>query len=380
MTRRSVWKLDAMPLILYHEVRLPDGDEFHSVPGSYIAIVIMALLGLLQLLTPVTASAARRDEGAHIRAELGAIDSLLTVSALEPALDRTSTLLRAFPDDPLYSWQINERLGLALHRLGRSADAIPYLETAILIAPQEASCHLNLAAALMALGQRGRAFAEYDEATSLDPSSWRAHLDYGQVLHAYRMTEEARHHLQLADQLCPDCPEVTRVLAWFHLDNLEYGLAIGPLEKLHTAEPSGELRHNLALSLLSTQQPARARELLEPLWPSQLSAAESLLLLEALQVLGESHRIRGLITEVEDDSPVAGEPLFWGRAAFLCLEAGQNEAGLLAIDRAIALAPEQVAYRNNRVVLLTRLERHDEAAAEWGRVIELDPGLASEKD
>jgi len=365
-----------MPMIHHHQRRHRGSDAAQTVPHHALAVGLLILLGLLQLLTPFSGSFARRDDEAYIRAELAAIDSLFISSALDSVLVRTSNLLRVYPDDPLYSWQINERLGLALHRLGRSTAAIRYLETAILLAPQEASCHLNLAAALMALGQRGRAFAEYDEATSRDPSNWRAHLDYGQVLHTYRMTDEARHHLTLADQLCPGCLEVTRVLAWFHLDNQEYGLAIGPLEALHATEPSGELRHNLAHALLSTQQPTRVRELLEPFWPNQLSAAESLILLEAFQALGESERIRKMVAEVEANTPVANESLFWGRAAFLCLEAEQNEAGLFAIDRAIALAPEQVIYRNNRVVLLTRLERHDEAAQEWDRVLELDPSLA----
>ncbi len=72
---------------------------------------------------------------------------------------------------------------------------------------------------------------------------------------------------------------------------------------------------------------------------------------------------------------VADDPLFWGRVALNLLKGGDYADGLAAADRAVALAPENAVYRNNRVVLLLKLGRRDEAAAEWERVLELDPSL-----
>ncbi len=48
---------------------------------------------------------------------------------------------------------------------------------------------------------------------------------------------------------------------------------------------------------------------------------------------------------------------------------------LVAADRAVTLAPDNVVYRNNRVVLLIQLGRQDEAAQEWEKVLALDPSM-----
>ena len=75
------------------------------------------------------------------------------------------------------------------------------------------------------------------------------------------------------------------------------------------------------------------------------------------------------------DELVSRHRRHWGKVSYNLLLANLNEASLRAVDRAIIFAPDNVVFRNNRVVLLTRLGRHDEAKEEWNRVLELDPGL-----
>jgi len=53
---------------------------------------------------------------------------------------------------------------------------------------------------------------------------------------------------------------------------------------------------------------------------------------------------------------------------------------LEAADRAISLADRNVVYRNNRVVLLLKLGRKQEAAREWDEVLRLDPSLETKEN
>ena len=70
---------------------------------------------------------------------------------------------------------------------------------------------------------------------------------------------------------------------------------------------------------------------------------------------------------------------FWGRVSLNLLETGQYQEGLEAADKAISLDPENVVYRNNRVVLLLKLGRRQEADREWEEVLRLDPSLANKE-
>jgi len=70
---------------------------------------------------------------------------------------------------------------------------------------------------------------------------------------------------------------------------------------------------------------------------------------------------------------------FWGRVSLNLLESGYYPEGLEAAELAINLDPENVVYRNNRVVLLLKLDREDEAAEEWDEVLRLDPSLEAKE-
>jgi tetratricopeptide (TPR) repeat protein len=70
---------------------------------------------------------------------------------------------------------------------------------------------------------------------------------------------------------------------------------------------------------------------------------------------------------------------FWGRVSLNLLESDHFQAGLEAADRAISIDGGNVVYRNNRVVLLLKLDRPQEAAREWEEVLRLDPSLAKEE-
>ncbi len=96
------------------------------------------------------------------------------------------------------------------------------------------------------------------------------------------------------------------------------------------------------------------------------------------EILLATRAVRWLTDTGASEMPtaIAGDDRFWGKVAANLLAAAEFSQALSAVDRAIAMAPENVVYLNNRVVLLTKLGRESEAAMVWERVLALDPSLA----
>jgi tetratricopeptide (TPR) repeat protein len=302
------------------------------------------------------------------------IDTLLQAKQWDSAIQEAQALLGTGGSSTL-AWQVEERIGLAYLGKGDHLAALPHFEKAITMAPQAPSPHLNLAATLMALGKRGRAFAEYQQAVLLDPTSWRARLDYGQALLEFQMREESHTQLQAALAECPDCPAIHRALVRYYLQVEDYASAIPYLERLYQTAPDSILRRNLATSYRNTADLPRMVKLLQPGWPGKLSAGEQEMLLEADRNLGHTARALEAVQSLRDGVSVGETAGFWGIVALICLEADRAEEALVAVDRAILLNPENATHRNNRVVILTKLGRQAEAESEWARVLELAPHL-----
>lgn len=322
----------------------------------------------------VSPTRAARDSDPDMVAALAVIDSLLLARQWDSALTQAQAL-QAEGDLAPHAWLVQERVGLAWHGKGEFATAISHFERAIALAPGESSPHQNLAATLMALGRPGRAFAEYQQAVALDPGNWRARMDYGQALLEFRMLADARAQLLAAREACGECSESDRALARFHLQAEEYSSAAVYLERLYLADPDSVLRRNLATAYWQSHADTLLVALLQPYWPDGLSGAERNMILEADRKLGSGTRAQEAVRSWQDGTSISTDPVFWGIVSLTCLETGRFDEALVAADRAIQLDPFNVTYRNNRVVILTRLGRQAEAEAEWVRVLELAPHL-----
>jgi tetratricopeptide (TPR) repeat protein len=84
---------------------------------------------------------------------------------LDEAADHYRTALNSSPADH----DARARLGMALVRLGRPADALPHLEEAARLRPDSADDAINLAYALERLGRKDEAVGRYREALRLRP-------------------------------------------------------------------------------------------------------------------------------------------------------------------------------------------------------------------
>jgi tetratricopeptide (TPR) repeat protein len=330
------------------------------------------------------------EPGAVVVQGLAEVDSLLGLGQSSQAVNRARDLLSEYESDPMYGWQLEERLGVALLRAGQADQALPFLEQAVRRNPTFWMGHRNLAAALMSMGRRGRALSEFRQAVNSAPDNFEVRLEFGQVLLEYKNYNEAALHLEAARDLCPECPRIRPALARLYLGNSEWDRAIDILLSLYREDRSDDYRRTLIQAL----QTAGRDSLLLDLWAeadiAQWPVDEIRSLVEAEARLSKpnhslafARRLDGTedpLRELGEAGRTLGnEARFWGTISLTLLQSGHFIDALRAADRAVFLAPENVVYRNNRVVLLTRLGRHEEAAAEWKKVLLLDPTLETQE-
>ncbi len=342
----------------------------HVGSRSLAAAVLCAALA-----ASVTAGALR-GESPRARHQRG----LATVDSLASTGDWEAVALRAeaeLADDGLdedLRWRLHQRAGLALQRLGRRDAALPHLEQAVLWGPTEVANHRNLATLLVGLDRRGRALAEYGLACDLDPTDGAVRIEHAHVLIDYGLLHEAAAKLATATEICdPDDPRLLRARARCRMAAGDPVAALPDLERLHALAPTPQSGQQLALARLRAGQPEAARLLLAPRWHGDLDDQGLRILLEADAALGDPERAVSLALSLGDGGArLPQDAQVWSQAALVCIVANRDREGLILIDRAIALSPADPALRHNRVLLLRRLGRTDEAEQEWARVLALD--------
>ena len=354
-------------------------------------IPTLALLCLACALGTVmsgTAAASNRSETAdRAQAGLALVDSLLESGQAAEAVGEARRLCAQLATDPLYGWQVEGRMGLALLRAGYPDEALPYLEAIMRRNPNDPVTHRNFASALMATGKRGRALTEFRLAVELAPGDYETRMDYGQALAEFRDVREARTQFEVARTLCPNCPEADISLAGLLLQAGWFDDAVEPLGRIMDKEPTAWARRGMVQALSSAGRDRDLLDFLDTLAPEGLSAEVMNLAVAAEGHLGEDGRSLACLRALSDPDAVAGglddrlltDHGFWGRVSLNLLESENYIEGVEAADRAIGLAGDNVVYRNNRVVLLLKLDRQEEAEREWEEVLRLDPSLGKKE-
>lgn len=349
----------------------------------------VGLAWILGGLVPDPVSGASRSETAVLaQAGLARVDSLLEADQAALAVREARLLVEQLAADPLYGWQVEGRLGLALLRAGNSAEALPYLETTMRRNPHDPVGHRNFAAGLLAEGKKGRALSEFRQAVELGPGDYHIRLDYGQVLAEFGDVRQATTQLEVARRLCPDCPEADLALAGVLLEGGQYEAAVEPLLRIMDRERTPWAQLSLAQALAGAGRDRDLMAFLDSCQETGLTGAEWTLVVEAEGRLREADRSLSCLRALNDPDILSGglpdalkiDHRFWGRVSLNLLETGHFQEGLEAADLAIALDPDNVVYRNNRAVLLLKLDRTEEADREWEEVLRLDPSLAPKEN
>jgi tetratricopeptide (TPR) repeat protein len=103
------------------------------------------------------------------------------------ALDAYQKAIAWDESNPRKSEQPYVNLGSLLLEQGRSQDAIKPLETAVLLAPDNAYCRQRLGAAYFRVGKIDQAQQELEKSIQLDPENAAAHYQLGKV---YKVTHQ----------------------------------------------------------------------------------------------------------------------------------------------------------------------------------------------
>jgi len=331
-------------------------------------ILLVILVGALLPAAPGTARPVEKS----LAPGLARVDSLLAADNLTAGRDLARSLAGSTVGNSQFHWQFRARLGLALLRLDDAEGAVPHLEYAVRAAPDNPTNHRNLAAALVALGRRGRALSEYESAVLLAPGSYSIRKDYGQVLLEFRNYEDARIQLETANHLCDGCDEMRVPLARLYLGLGQPERAVPLLQALYAEAPDLARRRTLVQALQGANQTAPLVDLLATVPPADLGEDEYLALLSAEFQLGRLDRALALVAVTVQEGAGAldipdglkSRADFWGTLSYNLLVAEHFLPALQASDRAVELAPDNFVYRNNRIVLLGKLGRHEAARRE----------------
>lgn len=327
---------------------------------------------LLALLAACVAFPAAADDVTELRS----IDGLLERGEAEAALARVEALLSSPELEPRNRWRARLRLGAALVEVGRPAEAIPVLE-GVLREVDDATAHLNLARALVATGQRGRAVSEYDQALLLDPAAALWRLEYSGLLLDLGAVRDARGQIDEARRLCGDCPESLRAAANLALLRGDHAAAIGPLAALLALGAGPEIRARLVASRWNIGDLEGVAALLDPLATPTLSGDEVMVLAQLERQRQRTPRVLAWIESPEQQLPPGWTPPaeFWAMSAEVCLRADRPQEALVAIDRALEQQPAVALYHHNRAAALVALGRQDAARQALAEARRLDPGL-----
>jgi Flp pilus assembly protein TadD len=139
-----------------------------------------------------------RPDDPHERTWLGS--SYLEVGRTAEAITQLQTAVRL----DAASAQAHNFLGGALLAAGHKDDALRHLRTAAALAPRDAHLQFNVGKALAASGRAADAAERFERALALDPGFAAAHQELGALLFSYNRLSEALVHLQRAVELVPD--------------------------------------------------------------------------------------------------------------------------------------------------------------------------------
>ena len=138
-----------------------------------------------------------------IRTAAAAVAVLLswqTASYAAAFRDKRTLWTRTLEHNP-DAWLAHDQLGSLLAAEGRYAEAVPYYERAVALAPENAELHNNLAVAFDHLGQRERALAHIRRAAELKPDDYFIRLNGAMALLGAGRAREALPYFEAALQL-----------------------------------------------------------------------------------------------------------------------------------------------------------------------------------
>jgi tetratricopeptide (TPR) repeat protein len=215
-----------------------------------LAFVVVALLGLLGILTRQQSARFANDETLW-RSTLAENPSawiahndlgmaLASKGQTDEAIREYREALRLKPDYPL----AHNNLGLALAGKGRIDEAISEYREALRLQPAYDRPHNNLGNVFLGQGQVEEAIRQFQEALRLNPGYADAHNNLGIALAEKGLTEEAIRQFQSALRLNPNHANAHYALGLVFSQQGRAGEAISQYQKALRVKPDYVEAHN----------------------------------------------------------------------------------------------------------------------------------------
>jgi tetratricopeptide (TPR) repeat protein len=291
-------------------------------------------------------------------------------------LDQAARIYQVLLDrDPTHADALH-LLGAVALQSGQAARAIELISRAIIVQPDEAAFHSNLAEAYRVLGQFERAAESGRRAVQLQPDFAEAANNLGSVLLALGRTEEAAEQFRTAVRLQPGY-----AMAWNNLGNAlrlqgDKAQALAHFRQAAQLDPTlAEAHSNLGQLLLECYQRqaalAHCREAvrLRPHFPEAQNNLGNV-----LRELSRLDEAKACYAEVLRLHP--GLAMTYNNIGQALQEESKLDEALSWYLRGLQLDPDSARIHSNLASALEEQEKHAEAIAHYEQALRLDPNYA----
>jgi len=314
------------------------------------------------------AAAVRLDPGfaaAHVsRAWL-----LQRLGRAAEAVPHLETAVRIRPND----LRGLDQLGLAYLTLDKPSEAEKFLRRALAISPQDPEVLLHLGRALMALDRSGEAesylekFQKVRSAVVRTPRTEAGMIELASLSAADRRKRQIDRFRRMSDSR-PDDPELQLHLADLLLADGRISDALREFGDLLIKNVDSETRERAGKSLLGAEQYQLAREFLEPA-AAERSSARLDFALALLHTAGPEQALRALEETAEGEQ--TGD-YFLVKARILDAAGRTDEAGRV-LQQGLIYATTRPEVARQAAIFLVRHDRNEQALDLLGRAMDSAP-------
>lgn len=288
-------------------------------------------------------------------------------------LTRARRLLEPLLETDQSNAEVVQLLGLLEQRGDTPDKAIPLLQRAVELEPDNPVYQNNLGHGFRMSGDLPAARACFDRAIALKPGFALALLNLGIVLHDLGHFADALEALELAVRYNPSMAGAMHYLGMAHAALGDPAAARVWFERALAVQPAiPESQMELALldaaddnlhgALAHLQKAVSARADFYPAWR---------LMAEMYVEARDNTRAEQCLRQAQDLRP--DDPGILGALGDVLMRLGRYEEALNCFDRTLKLDPEQIRAHGFRADCLERLHRLDEARAAIEQALAVDP-------
>ena len=306
------------------------------------------------------------------KTEINSVIALYSNGKIQEALNTVEALIKDYPNEPLL-FNIS---GACYASLGQFDRAVRFYNQALLIKPDYAQAHYNLAGTLQELGQLDAAVKSYEKSLAINPDYAEAHNNLGNVLKDLEQLDAALKSYKNAIAIKPDYVEAHYSLGNTHQELGQLDDAVKSYKEVIDIEPDfAEMHNNLGVILKELNQKDAALKSLEravAIKPGFAEAHNNLgNILKDLYQLDSSVKSYEKALALKPDYVDAHYNL---GGAFKDL--GQLEAAVKSYEKAVALKPDYADGHYNLGGVFKDLGQLEAAVKSYEKAVAHKPDYA----